>query len=66
MWSNVQKDQKNKYQTITLYLQQNKTSNLSDIFILNNKSIITLDNKDKFLNEVIENKNDKIIYTIPY
>jgi hypothetical protein len=61
MWSNVQKDQKNKYQTITLYLQQNKTSNLSDIFILNNKSIITLDNKDKFLNEVIENKNDKFI-----
>ena len=26
MWSNVQKDQKNKYQTITLYFQQNKIS----------------------------------------
>jgi hypothetical protein len=60
-WSNVQKDQKNKYQTISLYFQQKKISNLSDIFILNNKSIITLDNKEKFLKEIIPNKDDKFI-----
>ena len=61
-WSNIQKNQKEKSQYITLYYEKPEIKDLTDIFILKNKSIITLDNKEKEnKNENITNKDDIFI-----
>ena len=60
-WLNVQKNQQEKSQSTCLYFERKKTKELTDIFILNNKSIITLDNKEHITNESISSPDDKLI-----
>ena len=60
-WLNVQKNQKEKFQTMSLYFESGKLKDSTDIFILNNKSILTLDNKEKVINESRANPDEKFI-----
>ena len=61
-WTKIQKNQKEKSQSISLYYEKRETKDLTDIFILKNKSIITLDNKEKDNpNENTNNKDDIFI-----
>ena len=61
-WSKVEKNQKDKYQSITLYYEKLKLKDYNDILVLKNKSIINLDN-NKISSQVntTNNSNEKYI-----
>ena len=60
-FSKVVKNQKDIYQLITLYLEKTDIKDFEDIFVLKNKSILTLDNNRTTISDNIKFVEDKYI-----